>query len=81
VSERLDSEHELAPEERRLAEHVQAARPVPAAGFRGALGRYLAEEDPGHGPRPPRLRLISSTLIASGAALLAVGALQASGAL
>jgi hypothetical protein len=70
-----------APEERRLAEWLTAATPVPAAGFRGALGRYLRRRDPGYGPRPPQLRLISAACVSGGAALLFVGALQATGAL
>jgi hypothetical protein len=56
-------------------------KPVPAAGFRGALSRHLADRDPGHGTRPERLRLIASGYLAAGALLLALGALQATGAL
>jgi hypothetical protein len=53
--------------------------PVPAAGFRGALGRYLGRRDPGHGPRPAQLRLISAACVGGGALLLGVAALQATG--
>lgn len=69
------------PSERALADQLSADRPVPGARFRGALSRHLAAEDPGHGPRPERLRLIASGYLAGGALLLAVGLLQATGAL
>jgi hypothetical protein len=72
---------ELTAEERTLAGRLQAHRPVPAAGFRGRLGRHLAAQDPGYGPRPPRLRLISFGYLAASVLLLAVGALQATGGL
>jgi hypothetical protein len=71
----------LGPEETRVAERLQAGKPVPAAGFRGALGRYLAASDPGYGPRPQRLRLMVGAGLAGGAGLLTLGALQATGAL
>jgi hypothetical protein len=67
------------PEDPRVAEWLQAATPVPAAGFRGALGRYLQRLDPGYGPRPEQLRLITAASMAGGAALLFVAALQATG--
>jgi len=69
-----------AADERRMAEWLQATIPVPAAGFRGALGRYLLRRDPGYGPRPPQLRLISSACAAGSVVMLAVAALQATGA-
>ena len=68
-------------EERRMAEWLEAAAPVPAAGFRGALSRYLRKRDPGYGPRPPRLRVISSACLLASAALLFMAALQATGAI
>ena len=67
------------PEERQASEWLQAVTPVPTAGFRGALGRYLRRRDPGFGPRPARLRLISAACLCAGALLLLVAALQATG--
>jgi hypothetical protein len=72
---------QLTSEEVALAEQLEADRPVPAAGFRGALGRHITSEDPGFGPRPRRLVLIVSGYVASGALLLTLGLLQAEGAL
>ncbi len=72
---------ELTVEDRELAERLDAVRPVPAAGFRGALGRRLAAQDPGYGPRPARLRLTVAGYLAAGLALLALATLQATGAL
>jgi hypothetical protein len=68
-------------EDQRMGEWLQAATPVPAAGFRGALNRYLRRRDPGYGPRPPRLRLISAACAGGGVVLLAVAALQTSGSM
>lgn len=76
--------HGLGPEndeEREMADWLESASPVPAAGFRGALGRYLRRRDPGHGPRPPQLRLIGSACVGAGVVLLCVAALQATGSL
>jgi hypothetical protein len=64
-----------------LAEQLHLGKPVPAAGFRGALSRHLAARDPGYGTRPERLRLLVSGYVVAGALLLALGALQATGAL
>jgi hypothetical protein len=58
-----------------LANRLRIARPVPGAGFRGALGRRLAERDPGYGPRPERLRLIAAGYIGAGGLLIALTAL------
>lgn len=71
---------ELGPDEAQLAERLSGERPLPAARFRGALGRYLAARDPGYGPRPERLRLIVLSYLAGGTALLGVAALVAVGA-
>lgn len=73
------SNGELGGEEQALASDLAADRPVPAAGFRGALGRYLAERDPGYGTRPPRLRVTASGLVSGGLVLVAVGLLQSTG--
>lgn len=72
---------QLTEEERELAERLNARRPAPAAGFRGALGRRLATRDPGYGPRPERLRMTVSAYLGAGALMLAAGALHATGVL
>ena len=81
MSEHNDIPDELGPAERELADRLGGARPVPAAGFRGALGRRLAARDPGYGSRPKRLRLMVAGWAGTGAVLLALGALTAVGAL
>jgi hypothetical protein len=63
---------ELGPPEHELADGLTIARPVPAAAFRGRLGRYLAERDPGYGPRPERLRLIVACYLGAGGVLIAL---------
>lgn len=68
-------------EDQRMAEWLHSATQVPSGGFRGALGRYLGRRDPGYGPRPPQLRLISAACVGAGAVLLGVAALQATGSL
>lgn len=81
MSDGLSSDDQLEPSERALGERLEAAKPVPSPGFRGALGRHLAARDPGYGPRLPQLRLIASACLGGSAILLALGALQAIGAL
>ena len=76
-----ETDTELAPGERELADRLISQRPAPAAGFRGALGRYLAARDPGYGPRPERLRLLAVSYLAAGSLLIGVGTLIAVGAL
>jgi hypothetical protein len=66
---------EFEPSERQLAERLRVARPVPPAGFRGTLGRHLAEQDPGYGPRPEHLRLIVAGYLGAGGLLIALAAL------
>jgi hypothetical protein len=61
--------------EQDLADRLRIGRPVPGAGFRGALGRRLAARDPGYGPRPERLRLIAAGYIGAGGLLIALAAL------
>ncbi|MEA2146447.1 MAG: hypothetical protein QOG59_2034 [Solirubrobacteraceae bacterium] len=67
--------------ESEMARRLAAERPVPAAGFRGALGRQLEADDPGYGPRPARLRLAVAAWLGAGGAVGVVGALIALGAL
>jgi hypothetical protein len=70
---------ELDADQRELAERLEADRPVPAAEFRGALGRHLAGRDPGYGPRPAGLRRMIALYLGAGGLLVLVGALQAGG--
>ena len=71
----------LEPADQELGRRLAADRPVPAADFRGELGRRLQGDDPGHGPRPRRLRPVVALYLSAGLAVMAVGALQAAGAL
>jgi len=64
-----------------LGQELESNRPVPAPGFRGALSRHLTEQDPGYGPRPPQLWLLTFGLLLAGLFLLGLGALQATGVL
>ena len=68
------SSTEFEPADDALAERLTLARPVPPAGFRGKLGRHLAERDPGHGPRPEHLRLIVLGYLGAGGLLIALAA-------
>ena len=54
-------------------------RPVPSASFRGALWRYLADRDPGHGPRPERLRVLVAAYLLVGLLLILAALLLANG--
>jgi hypothetical protein len=76
-----DSENELSPGERQLADRLSASRPLPAADFRGSLGGHLGAFDPGYGPRPERLRTMVVVYMIVGLALIAVGALLGVGSL
>jgi hypothetical protein len=67
--------------EREIAGRLSDERPVPAAGFRGALARRLATDDPGYGPRPKRLMLTVTACCSGGSLLIALGVLSAAGAL
>lgn len=64
-----------------LAALLTDRRPLPAADFRGWLGRRLAAADPGYGPRPARLSQLILLYVAAGALVFLLGALQALGAL
>lgn len=81
MSERPDLGFDLTAQENAVGEQLAADRPVPGAGFRGALGRLLLADDPRYVRRPPRLRLISAGCLAASLVLLACGALQATGAI
>lgn len=68
---------ELGPLEERLVRE----RPVPGAGFRGALGRRLSSLDPGFGPRPAALRWLVLAWLLAGLVVMLVGLLVALGRL
>ena len=68
---------DTTPSERDLADRLSVARPLPSAGFRGALWQHLAPLDPGYGPRPARLRLVVAGYLGLGLLLIALGALVA----
>ena len=70
-----DESAELEPAEQDLADRLALARPVPPAGFRGRLGRRLADRDPGYAPRPERLRLMVAGYLGAGGLLIALAAL------
>jgi hypothetical protein len=81
MTEPADPDTELSAADLALTDKLEGARAVPAAGFRGALGRRLLADDPGYGTRPQRLRLTVSGFVGAGVMLLALGALQATGSL
>ncbi len=64
-----------------LEDRLERERPVPAAAFRGVLGRRLDRLDPGYGPRPPQLRLMVGAWLLAGAVVMLVGLLVATGRL
>lgn len=76
-----ETDTELGAGEQRLADRLVADRPVPGAGFRGALRRYLAARDPRYGPRPEHLRRIVLAYLLAGVLLVGIGALIAAGAI
>ena len=79
MSEAPNLDEQLDPQEREVAAALSKRRPVPTAGFRGALGRHLFARDPGYGPRPKNLRLAVGGFVASGLLAVALGALIALG--
>jgi hypothetical protein len=81
VTDPLDPDEHLDPAERELGGHLARERALPSSEFRGALGRRLAAEDPGFGPRPEHLRRTVALYLAGGAALAGLGLLQALGVL
>lgn len=69
-----------APEELiRLADRLERERPVPSAGFRGALRRELLAGGSSSPSRPARLRRLITGYAGAGCALLAVGAASVAG--
>jgi hypothetical protein len=76
-----EAEIQLSAGEHTLADRLATGRPVPAAGFRGALARFLAARDPGYGPRPERLRMTILAYVLPGLLLIGAGALIATGVL
>lgn len=81
MQEQPEHEAELGTAERQLAERLAGERPVPAAGFRGVLGRYLAANDPGYGPRPEHLQRMVLSYLGAGLLLIVLAALIGVGAL
>lgn len=79
MSERPDLDADLEPPEQELGLRLAGQRALPAAEFRGALGRHLAAGDPGYGPRPGGLRMAVALYLVAGACLVALGALLALG--
>ncbi len=71
----LDGESAAA--ENEFAERLTRGRPLPAAGFRGALGRHLTARDPGYGPRPRQLWMMVAGYAGAGAVLILAGVVQA----
>jgi hypothetical protein len=63
----------------RLAERLERERPVPSAGFRGAVRRQLTSTGQGSRPRPARLRALIAGYAAAGCLLLLLGAVSAAG--
>jgi hypothetical protein len=61
-----------------VAALLESGRPMPAAAFRGELGRAVAAEARARHlrPRPEHLWLIVTLLVLAGAALLVVAAAQ-----
>lgn len=62
----------------RLAERLERERPVPAARFRGELGRRLLASELARS-RPARLRILIAGYAGAGSALLLIGAASALG--
>jgi hypothetical protein len=56
-------------------------RPVPHPGFTDALGRWVAANAPGHGPRPVHLHRRVGACLLLGAVLIVLGLLVAVGSL
>lgn len=63
-----------------LVQRLERERPVPRAGFRGALRRRLLDAAEQQPSRPQRLRFLIAAYAGSGAVLLAIAALGVAGA-
>ena len=81
MSDSHDRDDHLEAPERELGAQLASDRALPASEFRGALGRSLAVEDPGFGPRPEHLRRTVALYLAAGGALAGLGLLQSLGVL
>lgn len=81
MSTELPHDEELDPLDAELASLLAGSRPAPAASFRGTLGRWLRDADPGFGPRPPRLWAIALGYLIVGLLALGLAFLVASGAI
>jgi hypothetical protein len=81
MSDPLDRDEHLEAPERDLGAHLASGRALPGTEFRGALGRRLAAEDPGFGPRPEHLGRTVALYLTGGSALAGLGLLQALGVL
>jgi hypothetical protein len=73
-----DSPHSDHPDDDGLAARLTASRPVPPAGYRGALRRRLVALGP-PAPRPPHLGRLAAVHAFAGLVLLAVGAASVAG--
>jgi hypothetical protein len=76
-----DFDATLGPSERELGVRLERERPIPGAGFRGALGRRLADRNPGFGPRPRWLVPVACSSFGGGLVLILLSALSATGRL
>ena len=81
MSDPRESDDFLEPAERDLGARLASERALPGTRFRGALGRHLAAQDPGHGPRPEHLRRTVAVYLAAGGAIAGVGVLASLGVL
>lgn len=63
----------------RIAEMLEAERPVPRAAFRGDLRRALLARERRAPQAPPRLRVMIAAYAGSGAVLLAIAAIGLAG--
>jgi hypothetical protein len=63
----------------RMAQRLEAERPVPRAGFRGALRRRLLATERSEGAAPARVRAQIAAYAGSGATLLLLAAAGVAG--
>jgi hypothetical protein len=81
MNEPSDIDAPLDPPEREMAGRLVAERALPRAEFRGALGRHVGARDPGHGPRPERLRAMVALYAVAGVTVAGLGTLVSVGVL